>query len=117
MSDAPGGTGILAVTSRWKARSSWTVFRILEGVPDRVLDVRKCLFCRYTPLPRVELDLLGQPGSALEAILEADQGPVGVFGFDAAHGRRDDFAFELLDPDAALVDGVPPVDGIDGGPL
>jgi hypothetical protein len=50
-------------------------------------------------------------------VFEADQAPVGVCGFDAEHGRGGDFAFELLDPGAALVDGVPPVAGIDGGPV
>jgi hypothetical protein len=56
------------------------VFWILEGVPDRVLDVRECLFCRYTPLLNVELDLLRQPVLALEAVFEADQAPIGFFG-------------------------------------
>jgi hypothetical protein len=60
-------------------------------------------------------DLLRQPILALKAVFEADQAPVGVFDFDAPHGRRNDFAFELLDPVAALVDDMPPVDGIDRG--
>ena len=62
-------------------------------------------------------DLLGQPLLALQAVFEADQGPLGVFGFNAVHGWGDDFAFELLDPGAALVDRVPPVVGIHGGPV
>ena len=65
----------------------------------------------------IVLDLFFDPVPALEAVFQADQGPVGIFGFDAVHSRGDDFAFELLDPGATLVDRVPPVVGIDGGPV
>jgi hypothetical protein len=93
------------------------VFWILEGVPDRVLDGGEGLLRCTSPLLHRLSDLLRQPVLALEAVFEADQGPAGVFSFDAKHGRGDDFAFELLDPGAPLVDGVLPVDGIDGDPM
>src|SRR6185437_4785128 len=93
------------------------IIGIAEGVTDHVLHEAECLTDGVTTFLDRLSDLLSQSVFALEAVLEASEVPVGVFGFDAAHGRGDGLLLDLLHPRVAPVDGVGALNGLHGGPV
>jgi hypothetical protein len=70
---------------------------ILEGVADSVADQCDSLLRGAVKVPDGVADLLLDAGAAFEAVLEADQVPVGVLILDLAQGGRDLFAFPVGD--------------------
>ena len=106
------------VRNRRTTPSCIAILGVAEGVPDRVLHVGECLVYGATERSVIaSVTFSDEPVLALEAVLQADEGAVRVFGLDAAHGRGDGLLLDFLYPRVALVDGVGAVDGLHGGPV